>query len=166
MTIRPPIVRMTTGLSAKCTSDDPGSILPRISNPALQNAETEWKSAAYRPSAHPKRGTNWVASSTIPVNSIINVPIAILFTRRSTPDRRSVPVDCMMSFLDCREIFLLMNIAKSVIMVMQPSPPICIRSIMTVWPKIVQWVKVSNTTRPVTQVALTVVKSASTRSVE
>ena len=51
------------------------------------------------------------------------------------------------------------------IMVINPMPPICIISKMTSWPKTDQCENVSNTTRPVTQVALVAVKKASTNPV-
>ena len=54
---------------------------------------------------------------------------------------------------------------KSVAMVMKPRPPSWMSRRMTVWPKPVQYVAVSTRTRPVTQEALTAVKSAVTKPV-
>ena len=45
--------------------------------------------------------------------------------------------------------------------VMKPRPPIWMSVMITIWPKVVQPVKVSRTIRPVTQVALVAVNSAS-----
>jgi hypothetical protein len=53
------------------------------------------------------------------------------------------------------------NIAKAVEKVIMPSPPNCISSNITDWPKIEKKLPVSFTTRPVTHTALVLVKSAS-----
>ena len=49
---------------------------------------------------------------------------------------------------------------------MKPSPPICISVSMTIWPNRLQCVAVSTVTSPVTQVALTAVKAASSGGVK
>jgi hypothetical protein len=51
-------------------------------------------------------------------------------------------------------------------MVINPKPPTCIKEIITICPKSDQWVYVSYTIRPVTQVADVAVKSASTKGVD
>ena len=54
---------------------------------------------------------------------------------------------------------------KSVAMVIKPRPPIWMSTSITAWPKNVQYVPVSTTTSPVTQLALVAVKSAGTKPV-
>ena len=62
--------------------------------------------------------------------------------------------------------FLPRRIAKKVDKVIMPSPPICIKSNMTSWPKGEKSNPVSLTISPVTQVALVAVKKASTIPIE
>ena len=55
---------------------------------------------------------------------------------------------------------------KKVTRVINPSPPVCISRSITVCPKIFQWLKVSTTLMPVTQVAEAAVNMQSTRDVK
>ena len=59
--------------------------LPSKSNPALQNADIEWKSENHKPLFTPKSGINLMDNVAIPINSIINVYIHILFTNFTKP---------------------------------------------------------------------------------
>ena len=58
-------------------------------------------------------------------------------------------------------IFLLSSIISPVIIVMIPRPPICIKTKMTICPNVLQAEDVVSVTRPVTQVEVVAVKSAS-----
>ena len=51
--------------------------------------------------------------------------------------------------------------AKKLVRVTRPKPPTWIRTRITACPNTVNWVQVSRTTRPVTQVALVAVNMAS-----
>jgi hypothetical protein len=61
--------------------------------------------------------------------------------------------------------FLPDAISRRAVMVMMPRPPICIRRRITPWPKADQWLAVSLTTRPVTQMADVEVNSESVNEV-
>ena len=63
------------------------------------------------------------------------------------------------------EIFLPESSEKPAAAMMMPRPPVCIMARMTAWPNADQWVAVSRTTRPVTQVAEVAVNSAAPKEV-
>ena len=89
-----------------------------------------------------------------------NVPPMTRRTSRTTPPISRV---FKLSLIRprCFSPIFLRNIKETVIpMVIKPRPPIWIRTNKTSCPKMLQWVKVSTRTRPVTQVALVEVKRA------
>ena len=67
--------------------------------------------------------------------------------------------------LSLRVIFLPSKIAINVVKDINPSPPISINSIITVWPNKFQWVPVSTVTSPVTHTAEVDVNTASIKLV-
>ena len=84
----------------------------------------------------------------------------IRFVRRTRP-RSSMTLKLSRSKpRSFKPIFWRSSIETVIPIVINPRPPICIKRRRTTCPKSVQWVKVSATTSPVTQVALAAVNSA------
>ncbi len=98
--------------------------MPVSEKPALQNEDTEVKTACHIPMPQPYSGMKVMQRSTAPKNSMENVPIKIYFKSPFTPAILSPPADCMASFLSERVTsFFIYNIKRDS-MVMKPSPPI------------------------------------------
>ena len=135
------------------------------SKPALQNAETEWKTEYQSPCPRPNSGMKRIARSTAPASSKMSVPRPMVEVISMMRPTRTV---LMLSAMTPRSRMLMRRRTrreKSVAMVMKPRPPSWMSRRITAWPKPVQYVAVSTRTRPVTQEALTAVKSAVTKPV-
>ena len=135
--------------------------MPNISNPALQNAETEWKILFQIPSFTPYNGPNCENKITAPNSSKHKVTINIFKKSLKEPDNVKLLVDSFSisrSFKLMRLPVISKNSVKSDI---TPSPPICIISKITPSPKPVHVEFVSFTTSPVTQEAEVAVNNAS-----
>ena len=63
---------------------------PKMSMPALQNAETEVKTESHRPFRKPCRGMRTKPYKAAPAPSAMSVPFRALFMKRKMPDRLSM----------------------------------------------------------------------------
>ena len=111
--------------------------VPRISNPALQKAEIEWKKANQTPFT-PKFLQNAGIIITAPHNSKIRVAFKINPVRRTIPPTFGAAIASCIVHLCIREIFRPERRAKDAATVTTPRPPIWIRSRIIAWPKIDQ----------------------------
>ena len=141
-------------------TEEKGAVCPIRSNPALQKAEMLWKTPYHSPSQNPKRGMNRSASSTAPMASKVKVQRNRKPVARSTPPIWGRPMDSRMRNRCRSPIFLPLKRLMNTAMVTKPSPPTWISVRMTACPNSVQWLQVSYTTSPVTQVAEVAVNSA------
>ena len=145
--------------------DENSPRIPIRSKPALQKAETEWNTAYQSPLAQPKSFMKVGARSTAPIPSTRKEEVRMNFISLTTPPILWADMASCMVFLAKRPILLPERIARNPAMDTTPKPPIWIRIRITISPKSVQWVAVSWTTRPVTQVAEVLVKRASRKDV-
>ena len=88
------------------------------------------------------------------------VTVKTKVARRTMPPTRRVAKASRIMLRSLSEIFLPESNEKPAAAMMMPNPPVWIRARMTTWPNTDQWVAVSRTTRPVTQVAEVAVKRA------
>lgn len=72
-------VTRTTGFLFKVVSPEPGAIFPKRSNPALQNADTEWNIPNQIASLIPRVGMKLTHNIMAPTNSKNAEPINSLF---------------------------------------------------------------------------------------
>ena len=159
------IVIFTNGSAAYFVNDEYSSFMPIRSKPALQNADIEWNTEKYMPLNMPKSGMKRIAKSTAPMPSIRKVPFIITLKSLTIPPISSaLTLSCIRS-LCLSPIFLCRSMENATPIEMKPMPPIWISTRITSCPMILQCLKVSNTTRPVTQVALVAVKSESRKLV-
>jgi hypothetical protein len=157
---------MTPRLLLKDVSEVNAPLLvPIMSNPALQNAETEWKMASHIPD-EPYSLQKTGIITPAPSNSMKK---AVLNTK---PIIRTIPPTWCAEILSCSilrwksEILLPEITAMKAVTEMTPRPPICIKIRITIWPKSDQYAAVSLTIRPVTQTADVAVKKASSNDVQ
>ena len=136
-------VMFTTGSLLNSHSEEYAPYLPLRSKPALQNAEIARKAELPMPCRSPILGMNRVDRSNAPMPSQMNVPVAIFFTMRIIPPSSGLFTLSLSTLRSFRPIFLPVASAASEIMVINPIPPIWIRIISTICPKIVHWLKVS-----------------------
>ena len=80
--------------------------------------------------------------------------------RRTMPPTRRVAKASPIMLRSLSEILLPERSDTPAAAMMMPNPPVWIKARMTTWPNTDQWVAVSRTTRPVTQVAEVAVKRA------
>ena len=134
--------------------EEKGAPFPITSKPALQKAETEWKTAFQIPAA-PKSRQKTGSSRSAPRSSAQSV------TRTAKPAKLTMPLSigaAMASRIALRWFRVSRfpaSRATEVATVSTPRPPIWIRISTIACPKPDQWVAVSTTTRPVTQTAET-----------
>ena len=135
------------------------------SKPALQNAEIEWNSEYQIPLATPKSLQNTGKSSAAPISSIITVVFMMKLVYRTMPPTCGAETDSCMVLLCHSPIFMPDARITASPIVITPIPPIWISVIITPWPNSDQYVAVSFTISPVTQVADVAVNSASAKGV-
>ena len=116
------------------------------------------------PSA-PYFGTKVVHNNTAPQNSMVMEISTTAFTRWVTSKKVVEFRDSWASCIFRSPNFLPIATLKKVVKVIRPSPPIWISSKMTILPNIDHLMYVSNTIKPVTQVALVAVKRQSKKLV-
>ena len=135
-------------------------------NPALQNADTEWNIENQIAMSVGISRSKRVYSNKDPTVSIVTL---MMMTVQSSP-RAVVPFvlpRLVANNDESRVVNLRPNTySKNVEKVMIPIPPSWIESRITTCPKLVKYVPVSTTVRPVTQVADVMVKSASMKPIE
>ena len=83
------------------------------------------------------------------------------FTKVVIPDKEVRLKESLINLLSFNPSLRCNAIVKPVIIVIMPSPPICIKSKITICPKILQVVTVGKVTNPVTQVEVVAVNNAS-----
>ena len=129
------IVMLTSASSEYDTSEEKGAFTPMRSKPALQKAETEWKTEYHSPLPSPNSGMKRMDSSTAPESSKMSVPrpmVPVISMMRPT---RTV---FMLSAMTPRSRMLMRRRSsreKSVAMVMKPRPPIWMSRSITTCPK-------------------------------
>ena len=135
MIISPIMTPLTRMLSAYPTIDGyKCPSLPRISNPALQKADIEWKTAIHIP-FQPKSWQKTGNSRSAPIPSIRNVPFRMNFVKRTMPPTLGAEIAFCMVLRCISEIFLPDIMDTAAATVTTPNPPVCIRRRMTACPK-------------------------------
>ena len=115
---------------------------PKMSKPALQNAETAVNTDIQIPFA-PNRGTKAAARAIAPISS---KPKLVCITRYSiflVPAASSRLIDSLASIILLKPSFLRSARLKKAVSVTRPRPPIWISSRITACPKTVNFEKVS-----------------------
>jgi len=135
--------------------------LPSKSNPALQNADIEWKSENHKPLLSPKSGINLIDKIAIPIISIINVYIHIFFISFTNPLKESWFNDSLIRILSDKLSFFPIIIKAIDINVIKPIPPICIKASKIICPTIENCSIGITVVSPVTQTADVDTKSVS-----
>ena len=102
ITIRNMVVKLISGDSAYCWK----LVLPIMSIPALQNADTEWKMEYPIPVTTPYSGINLKANRTAPIPSTRKVPFRIRMMNFTIPESVSSPYACWIVILLFMEIRL------------------------------------------------------------
>src|SRR5699024_1759436 len=105
-----------------------------------------------------------VSATKVAISKTVEVMRMILSTP-PTSASRSARVSCAVIIRCASPSRCITDRLSSEATVISPSPPSLIAIMITVRPKVDQWVPVSTVTRPVTQIAETAVNSASVRSV-
>ena len=103
--------------------------------------------------------------SAAPISSIISVVFRMKLVSRTIPPTYGADTDSCIVLLCHKPIFMPDALITASPMVITPIPPICISVMITPCPKYDQYVAVSCTMRPVTQVADVAVNSASENGV-
>ena len=104
--------------------------VPKMSKPALQNAEIEWKIDIQIPFA-PKFLQKTGIIETAPTASIINVPVMMNFVSLTIPPTFGAEIASCIVLRCIRDILLPASIENDAAIVTTPSPPICMRVRMT-----------------------------------
>ena len=110
------------------------SLVPNISNPALQNADIEWNTAIQiplKPNVLQKSGSK----SSAPVASDNNVPSKMNLVSLTIPPTLGAEIASCIVLRCIREIFLPDKMTTAAATVTTPRPPIWISTRMTVCPK-------------------------------
>ena len=131
ITINSIITIFTTALPEKNVREENCSRTPIRSNPALQNADTEWKSEYHIPRAGPNSDQNTGSIRTAPVSSTAIVIFMAKEVRRTIPPTSIADMESCIVLLWRSPILLPDSIAKAAAIVTTPSPPICISVSMT-----------------------------------
>ena len=132
----------------------------KISMPALQKADTEWKMEIQIP-RNPNCGTNTGIHNKAPTPSTAKVPVSTRLTKRINPDnelRLKASCSNSRSPSPIRRCNITIIPAKTVI---TPKPPIWISRRITACPNPLHVVTVGRVTSPVTQVDVVAVNRAS-----
>ena len=138
---------------------------PIRSNPALQNAEIEWKTLYQIPRRMPNSLQNAGAMATAPKSSNITVILIMKPVSSTMPPTLSAEIESCIMLRPRIPILFPDRAEKNIAIVTIPMPPIWISVIITACPNVDQYVAVSCTTSPVTQSADVAVKSASAKLV-
>ncbi len=155
-TMRPITVRLTTGSRTNCSR-----LVLNTENPALQNAEMLWKMAVKIARGNSRYRKKSRKRTRHPTPSTKNVYLMTARTKRTTPPGTSRPKESLSASRSRYSIRRRMAIARTVVIVMYPSPPIWMRTRITSCPQKEKNVAVSTTMSPVTQTAEVAVKHAS-----
>ncbi len=149
MSITPPFSRNGTRLAEN------------VEKPALQKADTAWKTAGQSAPVEPSRGVKATSSRSAPTASMTNVKSTTWRTRRRSLRCGATSVMTLVN-VSCRSerrrpTDAMMRLVKAT----TPRPPSWMSSRIHACPQTVNTRAVSTTTRPVTHTALVAVKSAS-----
>lgn len=154
--IKSTMVMLMMGFATNCVRDENPS--PTMSNPALQNADIEWNRLYQIPIA-PNSLQNTGSMHKKPTNSAINVKIMANFVNLTIPPMFGAEMVSLRVVLASSPIFRFVSRDISVANETTPRPPICIKMMITTCPNADQYVAVSTTTSPVTQIAEVAVKN-------
>ena len=127
----------------------------------MQNAETEWNIPSFSASGNGNSVRKRTVRMAAPTPSTVKARIRSRFWC-STTSFMLDPMDSAITSCCWMEIFRRRLNHASEAADINPRPPISIIIRMTTWPKLLHWLQVSASTRPVTQVADVAVKSAVT----
>ena len=137
------IVTLTVTLAAHEVREENCSSTPIRSNPALQNAETEWNTAYPAPRGRPNLPTKKGSRQRAPTVSMQKVPVTRNFINLITPPIWGAETASWMTILGTRPTCFPVKVTIATPAVTTPSPPIWIRIIMTILPNRVHFVAVS-----------------------